>query len=65
LDNSSKVLFIALYKKIKFFELKIDIVIEKKKALYQKFQELKGMELDFQIFTEFINKYNLIENKII
>lgn len=58
-----KILFVSLYQKIWFFYLKIDKELEKKKALTRKFQELKSMERDFQVFINFIQKLNNFEKK--
>jgi len=58
----SKFLFISLYRKIRLYRNKINIKTKKETMLFQKIQELNGMEVDFQIFTEFINKLNKSKN---
>jgi len=58
----SKFLFISLYRKIRLYRNKINIKAKKETMLFQKIQELNGMEVDFQVFTEFINKLNKLKN---
>jgi len=61
--SNLKILFASLFQKISLFHSKINKGVKKNKTMEQKFEELKGMELDFQVFVNFFQKLNNIEKK--
>ena len=58
-----KILYTSFFQKMSIFHLKINKGAEKNKAMKHKFEELKGMEVDFQVFVNYFQKLNNIEKK--
>ena len=54
----NKILISSMNNKAHLFVSRVQKEVEKKQNLSQKFQELVSMEIDFQIFTDLIKKFN-------
>ena len=61
IDNRIKILILSLFQRIRILTFEINKEILKERDLFRKFHEVKGMELDFQVFTNIIKNLNKIK----
>lgn len=60
-NNRTKTLILSLFHRIRILTFEINSETQKERNLSRKFHEIKGMELDFQVFTNIIKNLNKIK----